>query len=1004
MRRFLFFSLLVLAYFTGWSQQRSVFDDTAFIYDNEFAQSIKHNGQSYLEATGLVFYDFSQLTGTDGTALSNGNAGLEDLSANANTATIINTPTIEDLTIAGNVGVKTLGTSGNNAITTGHDGTSWFTSDFRLIMSFWIADGQPGANTYLFGVSTSGGNFYALLAGATNNEINIRYSTPSGDSRWDSNNTALLADGPGFYVIEIDYDFTNDQIEVLLNGSAVSGAFVSGSMAGLDPVDFDPTVDFVIGSTNINGTIQTNATAMQISRFAIVSGSGSVDDLDVREYFNFSPSGVGGFARWTVHETAGFTYSVSNDTLKFTGEPGVWSDYFQSKEEIPDSIHEFRLQMTFRISDDLTTTTSGIGIGIKNDVDTEENRAVVAEFFTDTDHPWFGRVAIGAGNGTINPSTGITIRSTSGPGGFIPAKDSTYILSLQADVQGSDIFWFAEIEDPNDSLILTTAWTEVNAPSVQFTRKIWIHQNGGSFDINPITLYRTGDEIIPVGGGGDTEYDIHVRLTGNDANDCTESAPCRTFNRGFDRAVELGTPGLTLLAGPGTFVETSFNQVPTNLAKITGSGQGITIVTGATNLYRSFTQNGSLWLWQMHSEDTEATEISDLTFDGANRQILGAISQKLRDSVTLKNIEVRNFGFGGIWLSNVSNNSLLDFTITSCGGNSANGSYSTGALILSHLTNVIIDRGVINNSVQGTGYALKVLRDLSTPSNFTNVEIANITSTVNSEGGFVDVNGNTIANLNFEFFDHVNDNLSIHDCAFIGGTSISFGKQSTGVTPGNTYIYNNVFLPGQRTSGSYISVMECHADNLKVYDNYAACRSFMYIFNGNPGGSSYTGWEVHHNYVEIIGPGSFGMGALVSPALFPLVDAKIQNNTLVYLNSSGQIKPPIYISATAGQSTILVEDNAIYGQAPVNQNFFGISGSGLTASISRNNKATHINTLQTVSGLTGGAGQGNETGLNGSGWFNFSGTKPTPYYATPSGSYLRDKGNGNDDVGAYQHE
>src|SRR5690606_36706065 len=108
-----------------------------------------------------------------------------------------------------------------------------------------------------------------------------------------------------------------------------------------------------------------------------------------------------------------------------------------------------------------------------------------------------------------------------------------------------------------------------------------------------------------------------------------------------------------------------------------------------------------------------------------------------------------------------------------CGGSAANVSYSSGPLILTHLTNIIIDRGVINNSVQGTGYALKVLRDLSTPSNFTNVEIANITSTVNSEGGFIDANGNRIANINFDFFDHVTDNLSIHDCTFIGGISIS---------------------------------------------------------------------------------------------------------------------------------------------------------------------------------------------------------------------------------------
>src|SRR5690606_22176451 len=158
-------------------------------------------------------------------------------------------------------GTKTLGVTGTNVITTGHDGSTWFNTSFRASMSFWIADGQSGANQYLFGVQGSGGTpsrFYAQTD-ASNEELIILYQTPTASSRWDSNNTALLADGPGFYTLEIQYDFTADQVQVVLNGSPVAGAFVSGSMAALDPSDFDPDVNFTIGSANIAGTIQSNA-------------------------------------------------------------------------------------------------------------------------------------------------------------------------------------------------------------------------------------------------------------------------------------------------------------------------------------------------------------------------------------------------------------------------------------------------------------------------------------------------------------------------------------------------------------------------------------------------------------------------------------------------------------------------------------------------------------------------------------------------------------------------
>ena len=749
-------------------------------------------------------------------------------------------------------------------------------------------------------------------------------------------------------------------------------------------------------------------------RYLTTLGSNTLDEGQRTDYIN-DQTFADYATDYTENQTVGFSSDVVNNELLISGDPAFWQDWISHNDAPGATLEEFKIGIRIRLTDDPDTDSAGIGIGIRNNLSDEANYAVVGELNLDTDHDSLGKVIIYSGNGTVNDNL-FSFRSQSGTAIDSPAKDKQYDIELSRVIAGNDALWSLTAYDlqtggvdPTTGAIIppdaiTTSWTESGRPSSQFfstTTKFWIHVNGGDYAITQFYVRRLGDETTPP--AEPDEYDVEVSVTGDDSNPGTLASPVRTAQKAFELAAAKG-PGATVHFGPGEFVSNTFQAIPTNISLINGSGEGLTYITGGPNLYRSFTQNSTLWLWQLHAPGSDPLKISNLTLHGANRQIIGGISQKVRTNVTYENVSFNNFRFGGIWIQQTSDTLLTNCKFTSCGGTSSSGSYSSGAIILAHIDGLVIDGGYVDNSVFGTGYAFKTLRDASTPLTLKNLEIKNLTSTVHPDGEFIDASGNRISNINFEFFDNINDNVKIHDCTFIGGISISFGKQGTGATPGNTYVYSNTILPGQRPSGSYISAIEAHIDNLKVYDNYAACRSFIYIFNANSNAIKHIGWEVYGNYVEIIGPGGFGMGALVSPGNFP-INATIRNNTLVYLNSTGQIKPPIFINNTVGgQSTLLVEDNAIYGQAPVNQDFFFIAGQGLTGSIFRNNKATHVNTLQTRSGMTGGSGQNNETGLNGSGWFNFSGAKPIPYYATPASSYLRNKGFGGDDVGAYQHE
>src|SRR5690606_31267167 len=120
----------------------------------------------------------------------------------------------------------------------------------------------------------------------------------------------------------------------------------------------------------------------------------------------------------------------------------------------------------------------------------------------------------------------------------------TYILSLTRDIQGNDVVYSFSVTDLYDSTVLITAWTETGRPSDAYigtTMRPFIYMNGGSFRLYTFQVLRTGDET---GSSEDPtpppfEADVYVQTFGNDANDCTQSQPCKTVNRGFIRIGEL---------------------------------------------------------------------------------------------------------------------------------------------------------------------------------------------------------------------------------------------------------------------------------------------------------------------------------------------------------------------------------------------------------------------------------------------------------------------------------
>src|SRR5690606_7170481 len=100
----------------------------------------------------------------------------------------------------------------------------------------------------------------------------------------------LLADGVNTeHILRIKYDFTGNTHGVWLDGSPVSGSFISGSISALDPSTFNSNVNFKIGSHDFFG-IQNNATVTSIIRMACTGLKSDQEAADIEAYLTFQAS------------------------------------------------------------------------------------------------------------------------------------------------------------------------------------------------------------------------------------------------------------------------------------------------------------------------------------------------------------------------------------------------------------------------------------------------------------------------------------------------------------------------------------------------------------------------------------------------------------------------------------------------------------------------------------------------------------------------------------------
>jgi len=206
-----------------------------------------------------LYYDFTKLTGTNGTAISNGNAGLVDQSGNGHTATIINTPVIRDVSINGST-IKTLHDESTNCVNTNTTGASFLGSTFNGATGFEIyivlqlQDGQPASTQNILG-GRKPTNIGVNVFLATDGKMAIAVGTTSGVFVWNTNGAVFTNGVNETAVLRMRVNFSSG-VSCYKNGVLFAGNFLSGTISSPTPsqIATDFTVNMYIGALNDNGT------------------------------------------------------------------------------------------------------------------------------------------------------------------------------------------------------------------------------------------------------------------------------------------------------------------------------------------------------------------------------------------------------------------------------------------------------------------------------------------------------------------------------------------------------------------------------------------------------------------------------------------------------------------------------------------------------------------------------------------------------------------------------
>lgn len=236
--------------------------------------------------SSAVYYNFKNLTGADAAAISNGNAGLEDLGPNNLDATVVNSPTVRKLQ-----NIPSLRDSGTMAVSTGSNLNSILGSStgFDLFMLYQTEDGRPTNATFLCGgISPTNRGFYVAIDDTREGKLVAQYGNPTDGYIQKVIDYIFFGDGfNGAKLIRIkvrptSFDFYID--EQLAGSSYLTSGTQLTDISLLTLTNYSGPNNFYVNTINNNGSAHSNNILGSMFDFAIMPAITEEEAHDISAY------------------------------------------------------------------------------------------------------------------------------------------------------------------------------------------------------------------------------------------------------------------------------------------------------------------------------------------------------------------------------------------------------------------------------------------------------------------------------------------------------------------------------------------------------------------------------------------------------------------------------------------------------------------------------------------------------------------------------------------------
>jgi hypothetical protein len=399
----------------------------------------------------------------------------------------------------------------------------------------------------------------------------------------------------------------------------------------------------------------------------------------------------------------------------------------------------------------------------------------------------------------------------------------------------------------------------------------------------------------------------HVSVRGNDSTGKgTQLKPWKTLK--FAALTVQPNQDHTIKLDKGIFVE-DLTQIPEGV-NIEGAGIDRTILKSSV-VYNPLSPGYALEKFLLTFSSTNRSQgrqwINNFSIDGDQKKLHGGIYIRNRANIEIRNVKIIDTNFTGMWLWDVSHSYVKDVQINNASWGSAG--YSSGALNIGTLNNVVFDHVDINENV---GYGIKAIGpDLVTE--LTDVKIINSVVSVNPVGLWVNpVSGSKAPNIAIEFWKGKLVGCEIYN-TYVDNTISLVGEDSlTSKGVQSIRVHHNIIDIDTRANGAGYGI------ELSVHD---AEIDHNYFIKGSYGIANWaarmSNWNIHHNIFYALS-GKYPGEALRSQ-IGGLHNVKFYHNTVEFFGANTMNVIGLYGGVSENidvKNNLLIDNNTAYSYYP----------------------------------------------------------------------------------------